>query len=719
MKSILIFLLLFMVMYAHSQVISVDAIASNANGNSNMTANDYLIPVPGPPGVAIFDNEIGAVPNFTAGFQGNDYGTVSAVHALEYGTTPSEHYTISTTLSEAFINGDNSGLLSINWKNMITNYTTTDGYHADNTSSLNFTVTMNVSAVPPGTPVIIYYYYDVFGSGNTHHEGPGMEDGVDVFNTMAINNTDFLQGKFDFHSGNPPIQPGIPGWNEWKNKSGNFKTTAGTNFTFSVTSALFINLDLQPRPGGFGFPTDQDNATFYGTVIFTVQPLYPAPQNNTQDTSLLTLFSLDIGSDAEFSDPKMDGNEYFDPGDLYLIDTLTLLPSVTPYLDDSLIFGGDPDPINSPPFNPAPVGIGGPVDPLRPLYFDLDGSDLLAVDLQNYIYGPGNPSIAWFNDSCIYKAEYLFVSFDDDGGEGYTCASPTSVPVNSSSPVMGDIYADSSYKTEVEEYDFAAYPPAGSYLLDSTFSEYSLHRNMAPDPMTVNDQDDDVDALDMIPFSGNYTPCSVWYISVDHEAAYHHPSIPGPYLDPATIYEVTALGPVPVIDSTNDGLPSGTDIDAFEFAWVWDTSQTRYGLALLFSVDDDDTLTLEDESGGMDPSTIYYSFLDGTNGMFSAQHLRDDVDALAVWQHSLNGTIAFPNPVWGTKTWKAAVDSSWENPLNWFPQGVPFDPEDVTVSNITPLPVIAVDSLDCRQLNIENGASIDIVPGVKFTVKKP
>ena len=85
----------------------------------------------------------------------------------------------------------------------------------------------------------------------------------------------------------------------------------------------------------------------------------------------------------------------------------------------------------------------------------------------------------------------------------------------------------------------------------------------------------------------------------------------------------------------------------------------------------------------------------------------------------MNGTLAFPNPVWGTKTWKGSMDSSWANSLNWFPQGVPFDLEDVTVPNITPLPVIGVDSLDCRQLNIENGASIDIKPGVKFTVKKP
>jgi hypothetical protein len=244
-----------------------------------------------------------------------------------------------------------------------------------------------------------------------------------------------------------------------------------------------------------------------------------------------------------------------------------------------------------------------------------------------------------------------------------------------------------------------------------------LHTHVLPDPVVTDNQDDDVDALDMIPVNGSYSPCSEWYISVDHEAAYNHLSIPSPFLDPGAIYEVIGGAPVEVVNSTHHGLIAGTDIDAFEFAWVWDFNEDRFGLALLFSVDDDDPLTADDESGGLYPQRIYYSFLDGTHHIYSSNLLRDDVDALTNWHHSLNGTIAFPNPVWGNKTWAGSQNSNWNNALNWFPRGVPFDPEVVTIPAITPMPVIGVSGLDCKELIIQPGATVTIQGGNTFTVK--
>ena len=50
------------------------------------------------------------------------------------------------------------------------------------------------------------------------------------------------------------------------------------------------------------------------------------------------------------------------------------------------------------------------------------------------------------------------------------------------------------------------------------------------------------------------------------------------------------------------GIPDETDVDAFEFTWAEmpDSPGTLY-LAVLFSVDDDDQLTLQNESGVLLP----------------------------------------------------------------------------------------------------------------------
>ena len=86
-------------------------------------------------------------------------------------------------------------------------------------------------------------------------------------------------------------------------------------------------------------------------------------------------------------------------------------------------------------------------------------------------------------------------------------------------------------------------------------------------------------------------------------------------------------------------LPDSTDVDAFEFIACKekDKESPHYGkhlLMVIFSVDQDDTLTANvDESGGLKPGAIYGSYLNGAH--FEIVDLdQGDIDALTT----------FPNP---------------------------------------------------------------------------
>jgi hypothetical protein len=693
---------------AVAQVISVTG--ATANGMSNAIANDFLVPAPPPIGDAIFDAQSCILNDFTAGLFGNDYGTICFVHAQEEGNFPFPHKVSSYIGSRAFINGNNSNAIQIKWKNTGANYASSDGYYAEIQTTLNVNVNMQVTGVPDGTPVTVYWWYDIFGGGSTAHEAaPPDEDSISVVNTMTVNGVDqFNNNQFSFTS-----PAGVPGWNEWKNVTGAFRIDAGVDFNFGVTSNIRLFLNEPPKPGG-NFGVDQNDGIFRGSITFTVVGQYPQPVSNTED--MLTLFSLDIGSDTELSDPQMDGNEFFDPGDLYP-KSIFPLPVITPWINDSVIFQHDPDPKTIPPVNPAPVGSGLAPGSVSGSYFDMDGCDLLEFSLSGILPNPGDASIAWFSDSCIYEAEYVFVSFDDDIPEHYTDV--TSVPVNSNSPAMNTIYPGPGLQDELQEFDYDPWPVSGPSFQKDIFSEVLIHANLDPDPAGNNSLDDDIDALDMIPITaGLNTPCNQYYFSADHEATYNHPLLfPNFVLDPATIYTTSPAGPVPVIDNTHHGLPTATDIDAFEFAWVWDFDEGRYGLAMLFSVDDDDPLTADDESGGLDSRMIYFTFMNGGYEPFSAAPQLDDIDGMVVWPTSLNGTMAFPSPIAGTKTWTGSSSDQWQDPLNWFPQGVPFDPEDVTIPNVIPYPLIGVSGLDCRSVEVATGAQVRLQSGQIITIK--
>ena len=90
-------------------------------------------------------------------------------------------------------------------------------------------------------------------------------------------------------------------------------------------------------------------------------------------------------------------------------------------------------------------------------------------------------------------------------------------------------------------------------------------------------------------------------------------------------------------DNINIGVPEDTDIDAWEFCLIsmgtyLDLFGTvigdNYAVVGLFSVDENDPNTAVDESGGLDPNTVYVSNLIGTRAALATYAA--DIDALTV-----------------------------------------------------------------------------------------
>ena len=350
-------------------------------------------------------------------------------------------------------------------------------------------------------------------------------------------------------------------------------------------------------------------------------------------------FSVDIGSDTELSDPFFDGDEGFDPGDVYWWQGPPVTPPLVPggrdgFKDDLLIFGFDimPDPPDGgvPPFTAVPVGEGDHT--WFPEFFDLDGHDQIDVPLMEFgLYGQTLevPIPAW-ETACIHPPEFLFVSFDDDMAPSWPAFD---VPVTVPSPAGVSSYGTTWGQDEVIGLTLApVLPPAPIVNVYPFADEITVHASLAPNPDNDEDEDDDVDSLDVVP--DDYS-CEWWYFSPDHEGTGFDP-FTGLPLDPGDIYLVMpGAGPILVIDNVNNlGLWPGTDVDAFEFTWLFDPA---FGpvLAVLFSVDDDDPLTPWDDSGGMDPRMIYISYLMGFSMPAIEEPLWDDVDALTIWREPL------------------------------------------------------------------------------------
>lgn len=371
-------------------------------------------------------------------------------------------------------------------------------------------------------------------------------------------------------------------------------------------------------------------------------------QSGSCPTAVERMFSIDIASDHEVSDPTRDLNEAFDPGDLYSNAAAVTFPGVDGIgrFDDNIFLGADiwpavPDFFGT---SAAPVGACAPPNLCAQDYFDLDAQDTIMMnpgDLATYTafsttapYASPVPSaiIPPFYRQCVHRLRALTVSFDDDKARGWW-AGGNSVPVDSTSP-MGNTYGSTAARDEIVRIRLMRTPggptPFVAALSAGAASETDVHPDLAPNPIAGSqDEDDDVDALDML----DTTPgCETFWFSADHEAkSIFHPGI---------IYASAPGGPVPAIRPDvhlgipGDGDNAYVDIDAFEWVFLPDTTDpTIQYLAVLFSVDDDDPTTALDESGGLSPNVIYASFLNGTHFklFYPTDDLDDDVDAIANW----------------------------------------------------------------------------------------
>jgi hypothetical protein len=341
-------------------------------------------------------------------------------------------------------------------------------------------------------------------------------------------------------------------------------------------------------------------------------------------------FSLDIGSDTELSDPFVDGDEGFDPGDVYRWQGPPVTPPAVPcgrdgFKDDLFIFGADPFPdppdCGTPPLTAVPVGNGCAPPLCYPNWFDLDAHD--QVDFSSLQTDFGLP-IPRFPSNCVHDPQFLMISYDDDMASGWPLfgpGPPFDVPVGAPSPAGVSSYGTAVARDEVIGVILGpGLPPFPVVLVYPIASETGVHLSLTPNPPGET-CDDDVDSLDAVL---DQQSCPVWLFSADHEAHLG--------LDPGSIYELVAGGPpVLIIDDVAQlGLLESTDVDAFEFTWLPDAAGAMF-LAILFSVDDDDPLTAPDESGGLDPKMIYGSFFGGVNFPVLTGPLDDDIDALAIW----------------------------------------------------------------------------------------
>nr|NQU90885.1 PKD domain-containing protein [Bacteroidota bacterium] len=461
-----------------------------------------------------------------------------------------------------------------------------------------------------GDAITVYYLYSVYAQCGTAHENVS-EDPISMVNYFELDGVDQLAGGFDFAD-----PPGPPGGNSLVLIGGSFTATVGVDFNTKLTSGLSVMIKD---------PNVADTASCYFHGTLQIQ-LDEQVQPELDDF----LFSLDIGSDTEMSDPNADGDEVFDPGDAYLFWGTLLAAPTDGIWDDDNAFGWDPipDPVGG---GIAPCGSGQPIDQIVWEHFDLDGLDVMNADLRQYEFGPGIDPIDNIIDAYVFKPDRLWISFDDDDAPHFV-EPAGSVPVNSFSPFTMSVFGMAPNNDEVVELTFnTAIPipmPMTSY--NPKYSEKDIHDNLAPnpgsDPDFPNKDDDDVDALDA-PYE--LSSDNLWYISPDHEATCFDQF--GNLLNGGNIYLAQGGQVHEVINySTHLGLEYGVDVDAFEFTFLYYEPTNDTCFAMLFSVDDDDPLTTVDESGGLMPGAIYVSFLNGTYGYFSTNVLDEDIDAIAI-----------------------------------------------------------------------------------------
>ncbi len=375
----------------------------------------------------------------------------------------------------------------------------------------------------------------------------------------------------------------------------------------------------------------------------------------SHDYSKDYLYSTDLGSDLDMSDPSGNGVVgWMDCGAIYRVNELAQ-PDPVPVLwkdDDNPVVGAwtgrpflnAPQPLPGQATPPGPSFFGfipeTTVDEAYAAYFDLDGEDQVVtpIPVEQLIEGV-QMTAQEFAEVGIYTpgADNVRMSFENDDAPGWFDATHiTDVPTI--------VKTDNDFETYVGGISCIA-PLPNTATPECIEQQLGLVPNM---PSDGQDHDDDVDALDW--HREDVDAFNHRYFTADHEAHFG--------LDPGDIYHTVNDGTVniqlAIDDVTHIGVLDETDVDAWEFVNIdIDCAEELFGteftsgldpslnvLAAIFSVDQDDPDTLADESGGLNPSVIYMTNLAGkyaaVSGDYSHMFSLDpdiyntDIDALTV-----------------------------------------------------------------------------------------
>lgn len=532
-------------------------------------------------------------------------------------------------LSQVFVDGLGTNTVTIEWRTYAWVLNKCDRlYIARATSEIMTELRLVPAGLPNGTAVTINYRWNGLSENNSFSEA-GVEDTGSVTGTqLLLNGGDLTLSFFD-----------LPGINGLRVKSDQYGSTAGVvgnDTIINVNGSLENSINNPPiLPTVFDFGI----SSFSGSMTLALNAPPPPPVAPATPPALE--FGIDIGGDTEISDFNLDADAAFDPGDTYPWYGPALPPGgANGMRDDNALFGGGFDPPPSapnPPVTGPPACAGGPPQPVIPLFFDLSDFDAINLDL-SVLINPGAPLPAPFATQpspCLFGPDHLAVSYDDDTTDHYISSPtpPCSIPMFDLSPTF-DTYGQSGRRDEIVAIELIALTLTSSTIVGSgpALAEDRLHVSLAPNPDINQGDDDDVDGLDIY---DDPAICDNWYFTADHEATWNHPLLGGA-LNPGVIYQAVPGGPpVPVIDPTiHLGLHAGVDIDAFEFVLLKDPTSPSGSsfLAIIFSVNDNDPLTPDDESAGLNPRVLYASFLDGAFFDLTGTPLDDDIDALTAYR---------------------------------------------------------------------------------------
>jgi len=589
---------------------------TSAANRANAFTDDPSDPVP-PCDISDFQGP------FVPGLLGFDTGVQAyAGCAMMIATCP----TAAVGFTRVTIEGLGTANVTIKWSQYAWTYHNCDrDYVARSASRILTTLNLTPSNLPNGTQTNIYYSWSA-RSGNIFIPEAFVEDNGSVTNTeLLLDGSDVMGGFFDL--------PGVVGFNVLNNQAGVRPGVYGQAFTVGIGGQT--ESGILPPPEGFTFPIDRGRAWFSGELKLSL--ISPPPPPTPVAPPPRAEFTVDLGGDTELSDPNLSGRGVFDPGDSYPWRGALLPPmGANGVKNDASVFVGL-DPAPSPPALPGsgpPYCSGQPLAPLVPQYFNMDGFDTVDFSLIGLIPAGAplaNP-ISRFMSQCVYGAEHLVISFDDDEAGAYVGMPPIvcTLPVFTFSAMAQQLYGTAQNQDEVLALDLLVGSPqyhvAGVIGL---LSESQLHTSLAPNPLADNQFDDDVNGLDIL---GNIQACNVWLFTVDHQATFTDP-VNGA-LRPGVIYQqVPGAFPVPVVDPViHLGISPDADIDAFELVWLYNPNVAGgSSLGIIFSVDVDDPLTPMDESGGLMPHMIYASFMTGSFFELLDFPLQDNVDAITAW----------------------------------------------------------------------------------------